>query len=93
MRIRLKYAGIISEITGKVSDEIELGNDISISDLLKKLASLHGRRFKEQVFNYEINRPASGVLILLNGKLIHGNFDRKLNDEDFVSIIPMVSGG
>jgi molybdopterin converting factor small subunit len=50
-------------------------------------------RFKEQVFDYEINKQAPGILILLNGKLIHGDFDRKLNDEDFVSIMPMVSGG
>jgi len=93
LKIRLRYAGIISEITGKVSEEIKISDHVSLSDLLKNLASRYGLRFKKQVFDYEINKPADGILILLNGRIIRTNFNRKLDDKDFVSIMPMVCGG
>jgi MoaD family protein len=92
MKVIFRYAGIVSEITGKLSEEIEIGAETKLSDILRRLASQYGLRFKEHVFNYEANKPAPNILILLNGKIIR-DYDRKINDGDFVSIIPMVSGG
>jgi MoaD family protein len=92
MKVILKYAGIVHEITGKLSEEIEIGAETSLSDILRRLTLQYGLRFKEHVFDYEANKPAPQILILLNGKIIQ-DYDRKINDGDFVSIIPMVSGG
>lgn len=93
MKVTLRYAGIVHEITGKLSEEVEISGDTNLSDILRRLALRYGLRFKEQVFDYETNKPAPSILILLNGKIIHANYDRKINNGDFVSIMPMVCGG
>ncbi|MEM0217053.1 MAG: MoaD family protein [Candidatus Bathyarchaeia archaeon] len=85
------YAGLVSEITGKVSEEIEVDNSISITELLEKLASKYGQRFREIIQNYKVGR--TNILILHNGTSVRDDFDKKLNENDFVCILPMVSGG
>lgn len=87
----LRYAGFISEITGKVSEEIEIHEGATLSDILKILTLKYGPRFEELILNYKMRHAP--ILILLNGKVVRDNFDVKLRDNDFISIMPMVSGG
>jgi len=92
IRVMLKYAGVVYEITGKASEEIEVDDKISLLDILRILALKYGVRFKEEVFNYETGTPAPQILILLNGRLVQ-DYSIKVNDRDFISIIPVASGG
>jgi MoaD family protein len=92
LKVILKYAGVVYEVTGKTLEEIELSSETSLLDILKELTLKYGPRFKEEVFDYEMCKPAPQIIILLNGRLVQ-DYNVKVNDGDFVSIIPMASGG
>ncbi|NJE13169.1 MoaD/ThiS family protein [Thermococcus sp. LS2] len=90
--VHLMYAGKVSEITGKLKEDIKIDDECTVYDLLKKLTMRYTPGFKKEVFDPEKAETMPDVIILINGSIVR-DFNKKLNDGDFVSILQAVSGG
>ncbi len=80
MKIKLKYFASIAEAVGMNGEEIELRDDIIVSNLVKAL--------KERFKDFE---EMSNVIIAVNGAYVDPN--TLLEEGDVVALFPPVSGG
>lgn len=93
-RIRVRYFGVLHEITGKRSENVEIEDTAMISDLIKKLAKLHGQRLNEYVFGSN-NKLKDGFAYAINGDSVSESELSKLKCKDVseFAILPPISGG
>lgn len=81
MRVVLKYFSALRDITGKVSEEVEVGDGTTLSALLEWFFVKYP---KAEAFKEEL-------LVLVNGRTVDGLY--KLREGDEVAVMPPVSGG
>ena len=79
----------------KREDQIELDENASLSDLLNKLAGVHGEAFRKDVYEPGLSDVKTGFSVTVNGVFIGqlGGVDAKLADGDNVILMSLVSGG
>ncbi len=72
-----------------------MGNGASLSDLLNKLAGVHGKAFRKEVYEPGLKNVKTGFSVTVNGVLIGqlGGMDTKLGDGDNVILMSLMSGG
>ena len=90
------YLGSVKQALGlKQSEQVELKDDASISDLLYLLAEKHGEPFRTSV--YEPKKPdlKPYYILSVNGLLTNqlDDMETKLKDGDRLVFMPVVSGG
>ena len=95
MKVRVQYLGYIKNILNKREDQIELDENASLSDLLNKLAGVHGEVFRKEVYESGMNDVKMGFSVTVNGVLMGqlGGVDTKLDDGDNVILMSLMSGG
>ena len=95
MRVRVQYFGYIKNMLNKREDQIELGENASLSDLLNKLAGVHGAAFRKEVYEPGLKDVKMGFSVTVNGVLMGqlGGVDTKLADGDNVILMSLMSGG
>ena len=95
MRVRVQYFGYIKNMLNKREDQIELEENASLSDLLNKLAGVHGKAFRKEVYEPGLKDVKTGFCITVNGVLMGqlGGVDTKLADGDNVILMSLMSGG
>lgn len=73
--------------------QIEISGYDNLRDLLHKLCDLFGREFEKKVFKGE--GLSDEIIVLVNGRNIHflQDLDTHLQDDDEISIFPVVAGG
>lgn len=81
MRVRILFFGMLKDIIGKASDEIDLPDGASVADVLKRYES-QIPRFKQSL----------GSLAMAVNQQYAGP-DTKLRADDEVALLPPVSGG
>ncbi|MEZ0318607.1 MAG: MoaD family protein [Pyrobaculum sp.] len=81
MRVLLKYFSALRDVTGKVSEEVEVSDGTTLSTLL---AWFFNKYPNAKVFKEEL-------LVLVNGKAVDDSYILKEGDE--VAVMPPVSGG
>ena len=79
----------------KREEQIELEENASLSDLLNKLAGVHGAAFRKDVYEPGLSDVKTGFSVAVNGVFIGqlGGLDAKLADGDNVILMSLVSGG
>ena len=79
----------------KREDQIALDEDASLSDLLNKLAGVHGAGFRKEVYEPGLKDVKMGFSVTVNGVLMGqlGGVDTKLGDGDNVILMSLMSGG
>jgi len=79
----------------KREDQIELEENASLSDLLNKLAGVHGAAFRKEVYEPGLKDVKMGFSVTVNGVLMGqlGGVDTKLADGDNVILMSLMSGG
>ncbi len=79
----------------KREEHFELDEDTSLSDLLNKLAEVHGVAFRKEVYEPGLKDVKMGFSVTVNGVLIGqlGGLDAKLSDGDNVILMSLMSGG
>jgi len=79
----------------KREEHFELDEDTSLSDLLNKLAEVHGVAFRKQVYEPGLKDVKMGFSVTVNGVLMGqlGGLDAKLSDGDNVILMSLMSGG
>jgi MoaD family protein len=95
LKVRVQYFGYIKNMVNKREEEFELGEDASLSDLLNKLAGVHGKAFKKEVYEPGLKDVKTGFSVTVNGVLMGqiGGVDTKLSDGDNVILMSLMSGG
>ncbi len=79
----------------KREEHFELDEDTSLSDLLNKLAEVHGVAFRKEVYEPGLKDVKMGFSVTVNGVLIGqlGGLDAKLSDGDNIILMSLMSGG
>lgn len=79
----------------KKEDQIELEENASLSDLLNKLARVHGEAFRKEVYEPGMKDVKMGFSVTVNGLLMGQlvGVDTKLADGDNVILMSLMSGG
>ena len=95
MNVRVQYFGYIKNLVNKKEEQYELEEGTSLSDLLNKLAGVHGAAFKKDVYEPGLSDVKTGFSVAVNGVFIGqlGGLDAKLADGDNVMLMSLVTGG
>lgn len=84
VKVKVKYFSLLRDYTGKVEEEIELGEKPKLKDLLDKVSE----KYPDLKLLSDDGIPA---VPLVNGKYV--SFDYELNEGDEVALMPPASGG
>jgi MoaD family protein len=95
LKVRVQYFGYIKNMLNKREDHFELDEGTSLSDLLNKLAGVHGAAFRKEVYEPGLKDVKMGFSVTVNGVLMGqlGGVDTKLADGDNVILMSLMSGG
>ena len=95
MKIRVQYFGYIKNILNKKEEYYELEKGASLSELLTKLARIHGATFQKDVYEPGLKDVKMGFSVTVNGVLMGqlGGIDTKLTEGDNVILMSLMSGG
>lgn len=94
MRVVVKFFSTLREIVDKKEIHIEMPNEATVEDLLKKLSEKYGEDFREYVYEKTGNiRPY--LHLLIDGQSITQlqGIKTKLHDNCALAIFPPVGGG
>lgn len=89
--MKVKFFAYIRDYTK--TKEIQVDYRGTLHELLIQLCNMFGRDFGKKIFNGD--EISSEIIILINGRnMVHlQGIDTVLNDEDEISIFPVVAGG
>jgi len=95
LKVKVQYLGYIKNMLRKGEDEFELREGAFLSDLLNKLAGIHGEAFRKEVFEFGLEDVKIGFVVTVNGVLMGQlrGVDTRLNDGDNVILMTLMSGG
>jgi MoaD family protein len=96
LKIEVEYLGHIRHITGdKRTEQVELRDDSSITDLFMMLSEKYGQQFKKAVYESGGTDLKSNFIATVNGLLLNQleGVKTKLENGDHVVLMPVVSGG
>ena len=95
MKVKVRYLGYISNLVRKRDDEFEFNEGASLSELLNKLAGIHGEAFRREVFEPGLTDVKTGFVVTINGVLMGQlrGVNTKLSEGDNVILMTLVSGG
>jgi MoaD family protein len=95
LKVRVQYFGFIKNMLNKREEHFELDESPSLSDLLNKLAEVHGAAFRKEVYEPGLEDVKMGFSVTVNGVLMGqlGGLDAKLSDGDNVILMSLMSGG
>lgn len=96
MKVKVEYLGHIKNITCNTrEEEMELASDSTVTDLLETLISKYGEPFKKAVYEPKGADVKANYIITVNGYLLNQlkGLATKLNNGDYVALLPIVSGG
>lgn len=79
----------------KREEHFELDDEAHLSDLMNKLAGIHGAAFQKEVYEPGLNNVKIGFSITINGVFVGqlGGLDAKLAEGDNVILMSLMSGG
>ena len=94
MKVEVKFFTSLREITGKKTEDIQLQENTTITELVQQLSSTHGKEFDQYIYNKQ-NKVQEFLSFLVNGQNINNlnGFETALKDGDVVAILPPVGGG
>jgi len=95
LKVRVQYFGYIKNMLNKKEERFELEDGASLTELLNKLAGIHGAAFRKDVYEPDLKDVKIGFSVTVNGVLMGqlGGVDTKLSDGDNVILMSLMSGG
>lgn len=95
MKVKAQYFAIVREIVGQHEEVLDLPREITVLDLLKFLATKHGEKFRQYVFDPRSGDPRPYLQFLINEESIAtlNGFSTTLSENSIFAIIPPVGGG
>ena len=65
MKVKVQYFGFIKNMLKKSEEEFELSEGASLSDLLNRIAGVHGEAFRKEVYEPGLKDVKTGFLTSL----------------------------
>jgi len=96
VNVRVRLIGVLRNLAGKDSLEIEIQEDRTVAQVVEKLVDLVGRtEFEAAIIDRDLNDPTSNTLIIVNNKDISAlnGLKTQLKDTDEIVLIPISHGG
>jgi molybdopterin converting factor small subunit len=95
LKVKIQYFGYIKNMLNKREEHFELDEGASLSDLLNKLAGIHGAAFRKEVYEPGLKDVKMGFSVTVNGVLMGqlGGLDAKLSEGDIIILMSLMSGG
>lgn len=96
LKVEVEYLGHLRNVLAiKRTEEIEIDDNSSISDLLTALSEKYGEPFKKAVFESGGSDVKSNFIVTVNGYLLNqlNGVKTELRNGDHVVLMPVVSGG
>jgi len=96
VNVRVRLVGVLRNLAGRDSLEIEVQEDRTIAEVVKKLIDLVGKtEFEAAIVDRDLNDPTSNTLIIVNNKDISAldGLKTQLKDTDEIVLIPISHGG
>ncbi len=95
MRVKVLYLGVLRSKTGKDSEEYDMSEGASLSDLLETLSSKYGRSLRDIFKANEKAKLDPSIIATVNGvsKDLSKARNVKLKDGDTVALMSLISGG
>ena len=95
LKVRVQYFGYIKNLLNKKEEQFELDEGAFLSDLLNKIAWIHGAAFRKEVYEPGMKEVKMGFSITVNGVLMEqvGGVNTRLSDGDNVILMSLMSGG
>jgi len=96
VNLRVRLVGVLRNLAGRDSLEIEIQEDRTVAQVVEKLIGLVGRaEFEAAVIDRDLNDPTSNTLIIVNEKEINAlnGLKTRLKDTDEIVLIPISHGG
>ncbi|MEM2809009.1 MAG: MoaD/ThiS family protein [Candidatus Methanomethylicia archaeon] len=85
-KIKLKYSTYIKDIVGVEEETITIDNDITIRELIERIANKHGIEVYKQLIDEKSEELKNGVIIAVNGNTVQKISEKILGEEVFFSI-------
>jgi len=95
MRVKVRYLGLVWKKIGRKEEELEIGDDSSLSALLGELERIHGENL-EKLFDAEKEDTTDPTYILTVNGVLANQLDglrTRLQDGDEVALMTLISGG
>jgi molybdopterin converting factor small subunit len=95
LNVKVQYLGYIKNMLKKREENFELNDGANLSDLMNKLAGIHGAPFQKEVYEPGLSDLKIGFSVTINGVFIGqlGGLDAKLAEGDNVILMSLMSGG
>ena len=95
LKIKVQYLGFIKNMLNKREDILDIDDDAHLSDLMNKLAGIHGAAFQKEVYEPGLSDVKTGFSVTINGIFIGqlGGLEAKLSEGDNVMLMSLMSGG
>jgi len=96
LKVKVEYLGHVKNIIGSGrQEEVEIGDEASVTDLLTVLSEKYGEPFKKAVYEKSGVDVKPNYIITVNGYLLNqlSGIETKLKNGDHITLLPIVSGG
>ena len=95
MKVTVKFLAAAREKAGVREETLQLAGSPTVLEILKALATKHGEKLKEYLFDRESGSPRPHLNYLLNGRSVSmiGGFSAKITEDATMIIFPPASGG
>jgi MoaD family protein len=95
LKVIVKFLAAAREKAGVREETLELEGAMTILQILQALATRHGEKLKEYLFDPESGSPRPHLQFLMNGRSVSmmGGFSAKITEDATMMIFPPTSGG
>ena len=95
MQVKVHYISLVKSYTNKSQDEITLGENATLVQLLDKIAETYGKQFTTEVYDPNKKEMKSTFVAMVNGVLMDQlkGVNTPLKDGDSVILMSLMTGG
>jgi len=95
MKIKVHYIGLVKSFTKTSQEEFDLKEDVTLSDLLDKIATEYGEPLTVEVYDSTKKEMKPNFVAMVNGILMDQLKGAKtpLKDGDSIILMSLMTGG
>jgi MoaD family protein len=95
LKVTVKFLAAAREIAGVREETLQVDEATTVLEILQTLATKHGEKLKEYLFDRESGNPKPYLNFLFNGRSVSmmGGFSAEVTEDATLMIFPPTSGG
>ena len=95
MSVEINLFGSLRYTAGTSKTDIDLPSGSTVYEVLRFVADIFGKEFKEELFLHDLSSLRDDVTIIVNGMITRQSdiLTGKINDGAIISLLPVFPGG